>query len=126
MRTSKIAPQLIHDLVKQGLSDEDIARHVGWTVGTLRVRCSHWKISLRRPCARKSAHRLSGNVMLPYSVLDQMNQRARSMGVTTVELAADLLREIARDNLYEDVLARAIVSFDSMGSAGSRLSPAAA
>ena len=48
MQTRKIDPDMIRALVDEGLSAKQIARRVGWTVGTLRVRCSQLKISLRR------------------------------------------------------------------------------
>lgn len=96
VRKSKIDPALIRVLIDQGLSDSEIAFRVGCTVGTLRVRCSQLKISLRRP----------GKVVLPQSILDQLTERAELMGVSTTTLAADLLEEIARDDLYDAVLDR--------------------
>ncbi|HZP69535.1 MAG TPA: hypothetical protein VFB29_06275 [Pseudolabrys sp.] len=126
MQKGRVGPELIRDLLREGLSDQSIADRVGWTVGTLRVRCSQWKISLKRPRHGKKQHRLTGNVMLPHGVLDQMSQRARSMGVTTAELAAELLREIARDNLYEIVLAKAVISHGCLATADAHLRPAVA
>jgi len=123
MRTTKIQPTQIFDLLRQGLSNEEIARRVGWTVGTLRVRCSHWKISLRRPYQGRNPRRPSETVKLSCSVLGQMRQRAASMGISTTELAAALLSEIARDNLYEAVLANAAASPDATRSAAARLRP---
>ena len=96
VRKSKIDPALIRVLIEQGLSDLEIANRVGCTVGTLRVRCSQLKISLRRPA----------KVVLPQGILDQLIQRAKLMGVSTTSLAADLLEEIARDDLYDAVLDR--------------------
>ena len=96
VRKSKIDPALIRVLIEQGLSDLEIADRVGCTVGTLRVRCSQLKISLRRPA----------KVVLPQAILDQLIQRAKLMGVSTTSLAADLLEEIARDDLYDAVLDR--------------------
>jgi hypothetical protein len=96
MRKSKIDPALIQELIDQGRSDLEIANRLGCTVGTLRVRCSQLKLSLRRPA----------KVVLPQAILDQLNQRAELMGVSTTTLAADLLEEIARDDLYDAVLDR--------------------
>jgi hypothetical protein len=45
--TSEIIPQIEHWL-QQGLEAKEIARKIGCTIGTLRVRCSHLGISLRR------------------------------------------------------------------------------
>lgn len=96
VRKSKIDPALIPVLIDQGLSDVEIASKIGCTVGTLRVRCSQLKVSLRR----------SAKLVLPQAILDQLTQRAALMGVSTVSLAADLLEEIARDDLYDAVLDR--------------------
>jgi hypothetical protein len=96
VRKSKIDPTLIRALIDQGLSDIAIAERLGCTVGTLRVKCSQLKISLRR----------SGKVILPQAIVDQLFERAATMGVSTATLAADLLQEIARDNLFDAVLDR--------------------
>jgi hypothetical protein len=97
VRKSKIDPALIPGLIDQGLSDVEIASKIGCTVGTLRVRCSQLKISLRRPA----------KVILPQAIFDQLMQRAATMGTSAAALAADLLEEIVRDDLYEAVLDRA-------------------
>ncbi len=98
MRKSKTDPTLIPLLVDEGLSDLEIANRMGWTVGTLRVRCSQLKISLRRKIA-------SGrNIVLPDGILGQLRQRAALMGISAHTLAADLLEVIARDSLYDAVL----------------------
>jgi hypothetical protein len=86
---------LILDLIAAGLNDLEIAKRLGWTVGTLRVRCSQLGISLLR---RK--------VALPPVIMDQLHQRAESMGVSASALAAGLLEVIARDGLYDAVLDR--------------------
>ena len=54
MQKRKIDPDLIRVLVDEGLSSQEIADRVGWTIGTLRVRCSQLKISLRRSGKSKS------------------------------------------------------------------------
>lgn len=89
---------MIPVLVDAGLSDAEIAGKMGWTVGTLRVRCSQLKISLRR----KSV--VGRQVVLPKQVYDLLSRRATSMGVSTSELAGHLLGTIARDGLYNAVL----------------------
>jgi hypothetical protein len=98
MRKSNADPALIPVFVDQGLSDVEIAGRMGWTVGTLRARCSQLKISLRR----KTVDR--GQVVLPRGVLDQLQQRAAVMRTTTSALAGELLAAIARDDLYTAVL----------------------
>ena len=100
MRTSKADPTLIPVLVDEGFSDAEIARRMGWTVGTLRARCSQLKISLKR----KTVNR--GQIVLSQNILNQLQQRAAMMGITTSALAGELLRVIARDDLYNAVLDR--------------------
>ena len=98
MRKSKTNPALIPALIEEGLSDWEIANRMGWTVGTLRVRCCQLKISLRRKNATQR------QVVLPQSIFDQLHQRAAMMGVATSVLVAELLKAIARDGLYNAVL----------------------
>jgi hypothetical protein len=97
VRKRKINPALIPELIDQGFNDLEIANKLECTVGTLRVRCSQLKISLRR----------RANVVLPQAILAQLNERAALMGISAPALAADLLEEIARDDLYDAVLDRA-------------------
>jgi hypothetical protein len=98
VRKSKADPTLIPALVNEGLSDVEIADRMGWTVGTLRARCSQLKISLRRKAVN------GRQIVLPSGVLEQLQQRAAMMGMTTSALAAELLKAIARDGLYSAVL----------------------
>ena len=100
MRKSKTDPALIPALVDEGLSDPEIASRMGWTVGTLRVRCSQLKISLRR----KNINRRQ--FVLPQAIFDQLHERAAIMGVSTSALAVRLIEVIARDRLYDAVLDR--------------------
>ena len=100
MRKSKTDPALIPALVDEGLSDREIASRMGWTVGTLRVRCSQLKISLRRKNLNQR------QVVLPQVIFDQLHQRAAMMGVSISALAAELLQVIVRDSLYNAVLDR--------------------
>ena len=104
MRKSKIDSVLIRNLVDRGLTDQDIATRMGWTVGTLRVTCSRQKISLRRYTKGRTRPRLTANIVLPRGILEQMRQRATSMGLSPTELAADLLREVVRHDLFDAVL----------------------
>jgi hypothetical protein len=94
----KTDPALIPALIGEGLSDAEIASRMGWTIGTLRVRCCQLKISLRRSNASQR------QIVLPQSIFDQLHQRAAIMGVATSVLALELLTAIARDDLYKAVL----------------------
>jgi len=95
--TRKIDPDMIRVFLDEGLSDEEIANRMGWTVGTLRVRCSQLKISLRR--SRR-------NLSVPKATFDRLHQHAALMGISESELAADLLKTIIQDDLYNAVLDR--------------------
>ena len=103
MRKNKPDPEMIRELVGQGLSNIEIANRMGWTVGTLCVRCSHLKISLRRSCKKVRLKRWP-KIPLPDDLFEQLRQRAKIMGVSAVELAVALFKEVARDDLYDAVL----------------------
>ena len=98
MRKSKADPTLIPALVDEGLSDLEIALRMGWTVGTLRARCSQLKISLRRKTVNRA------QIVLSQRILNQLQHRATMMGITASTLAGELLAVIARDGLYDAVL----------------------
>lgn len=49
---------------------------------------------------------LAIKIVLPQAIIDRLHQRATLMGISPAELAADLLKEIARDDLYDAVLDR--------------------
>jgi len=98
LRKSKTDPALIPVLLEEGLSDLEIAGRMGWTIGTLRARCSQLKISLRRKNTNER------QLVLPQAIFDQLHQRAAMMGVSTCALAIELLEVIIRDRLYNAVL----------------------
>ena len=98
----KIDPHMIRLLVDEGLSSQEIADRVGWTVGTLRVRCSQLKISLRRSGKSKSHMCLA----VPEAVFGQLQHHATLMGISESELATDLLKTIVQDDLCDAVLDR--------------------
>ncbi len=99
VRKSKADPTLIPTLVDEGLSNVEIASRMGWTVGTLRAKCSQLKISLRRKTVGRQ-------IALRQGILEQLQQRAAMMGITTSALVSELLEVIARDGLYSAVLDR--------------------
>jgi hypothetical protein len=105
VRKNKLDPEIIRELVGQGLSNIEIAKRMGWTVGTLYVRCSHLKISLRRSSKKPRLKRWP-KIPLPDDLFEQLRQRAKIMRVSAAELAVALLKEIARDGLYDAVLDR--------------------
>ena len=115
----------IPGLVQQGLNAEAIAAQLGCSVGTLRVRCSQARISLRVPKKvnvvrlvpapkppkqeRSSAcsFALPTTLLLSRVAMSRLRQRAKAIGVNEAELASDLLEMIAQDDLYDAVLDRA-------------------
>ena len=105
MRKNKLDPEIIRELIGQGLSNIEIANRMGWTIGTLYVRCSQLKISLRRSSKKVRLKRWP-KIPLPDDLFEQLRQRAKIMHVSATELAVALLKEIARDGLYDAVLDR--------------------
>ena len=105
MRKNKLDPEIIRELVGQGLSNIEIANRMGWTIGTLYVRCSQLKISLRRSSKKVRLKRWP-KIPLPDDLFEQLRQRAKIMHVSATELAVALLKEIARDGPYDAVLDR--------------------
>ena len=113
-------------LVQQGLNAEAIAARLGCTVGTLKVRCSQARISLRVPKEAKVvplvslvpapkppqskrcfAFALPTTLQLSRVAMSRLRQRAEAIGVNEAQLASDLLEVIAQDDLYDAVLDRA-------------------
>jgi hypothetical protein len=105
VRKNKLDPEIIRELIGQGLSNIEIANRMGWTIGTLYVRCSQLKISLRRSSKKVRLKRWP-KIPLPDDLFEQLRQRAKIMRVSAAELAVALLKEIARDGLYDAVLDR--------------------
>jgi hypothetical protein len=110
-------------LVQQGLSTEAIAARLGCTAGTLKVRCSQARISLRtpkqvemvplvpaprppkppqsKPCF---AFAVPTTLQLSRVAMSRLRQRAEATGMTEAELVMKLLEMIAQDDLYDAVL----------------------
>ena len=104
MQKRKIDPELIRLLVDEGLRSQEIADRVGWTIGTLRVRCSQLKISLRRSGKSKSHMCLA----VPEAIFGQLQHQATLMGISESELATNLLKTIVQDGLCDAVLDREV------------------
>jgi hypothetical protein len=110
-------------LVQQGLNTEAIAARLGCTAGTLKVRCSQARISLRtpkqiemvplvpaprppkppqsKPCF---AFAVPTTLQLSRVAMSRLRQRAEATGMTEAELVTKLLEMIAQDDLYDAVL----------------------
>ena len=121
----------VASLVEQGRTAAEIATEMGCTLGTLRVRCSQFGISLRRratsreetvtamdllPSAETNVAaqcidrgssaeaRIELKVLLPQITTEQLRQRGALRGVSGSTLASELLVAIVRDGLYDAVL----------------------
>jgi hypothetical protein len=126
------ALERVAKMVERGVRPAEIANKIGCTLGTLRVRCSQSRISLRHVrftkadggrancpdrCEAGSAsyhtrRRLS--LSLPQEALIQFDEWAAMQGMSTTSLAAKLLVAIARDSLFAAVLDES-VSEESVG-----------
>jgi hypothetical protein len=113
-------------LVDEGLSAAEIAEIIGCTVGTLRVRCSQFGLSLRRKSpdrptksqlARKepvpARSRLSSvaegekselTVVISKGAAQRLKEQASLQRMSYQALATCILEIVARDRLYDAVL----------------------
>jgi hypothetical protein len=103
-------------MVEQGVSSAEIANEIGCTLGTLRVRCSQSRISLRHVRFKRvegdgrgvdssndhARRRLS--LQLPPETAIQLEEWATDRGVSVASLVAKLLVAIAHDSLCAAVL----------------------
>jgi transposase-like protein len=96
----------IPEMVAQGgMRADDIAEKLGCNIGTLKVRCSQAKISLRPPGSRRGRPRTDERtIKMSGDALALLQRRAAESGKTEASLARELLETIARDDLYDAVL----------------------
>jgi hypothetical protein len=96
----------IPEMVAQGnMRADDIAEKLGCNIGTLKVRCSQAKISLRPPGSRRGRPRTDERtIRLSRDAMALLQRRAALSGKSETALARELLETIARDNLYDAVL----------------------
>jgi hypothetical protein len=103
----------IRRMVAEGQKPAEIARVIGCTEGTLRVKCSINKLSLqgpngkrrrwaRRPPEPEPNHPIQFE--LPRSVMGDLSSFAKKRGVSRNMLVTQLLELVVRDNLYMAVL----------------------
>jgi len=86
MRLRKIDAERIPALVAQGLSTAEIAVKLGCAEGSLRVRCSHLKISLRRQANPKPDARTDVGPASPGAAVDR-HQIAEGAGPEEMTVA---------------------------------------
>lgn len=96
----------IPEMVERGgMRADDIAEKLGCNLGTLKVRCSQAKISLRPPESRRGRPRTDERtIRVSEAALALLQRRAAASGKTEAALARELLETIARDDLYDAVL----------------------
>jgi len=104
----------IPQMVADGMNRKEIAARIGCTPGSLSMRCSQYKISLRGPQRRKRKKSakprpakhltIKSSVILSHVARSHLRQRAEARGVTEAALVMLILETIARDNLYDAVL----------------------
>jgi hypothetical protein len=98
----------IRILFAQGMGPAEIAKKIGCTLGTLRVKCSQGGISLRRwpPSAVARKENIPKRLVFSLSgkVAARFQQHADERGITITDFAAALLEAIVRDNLYDAVI----------------------
>jgi transposase-like protein len=96
----------IPEMVAQGgMRADDIAEKLGCNIGTLKVRCSQAKISLRPPGSRRGRPRTDERtIRVSGDALALLQRRAAESGKSEAALARELLETIARDDLYDAVL----------------------
>jgi hypothetical protein len=97
----------IRSFVARGVAATEIAKAIGCTLGTLRVKCSQSGISLRRrnlAAPRKESILKRLSFALSDDVAARLQKRAEKKGMTTADFAVALLEAIVRDNLYDAVI----------------------
>jgi len=119
---------LITQMVSQNMKASEIAERLGCKLGSLKVRCSQRKISLRTPnwkdgrkkrepkvlpCAVEQKEEviksrplltMQSSLMLSRVAASRLRQHAETLGMTEAALATSLLELIAKDDLYDAVL----------------------
>ena len=109
----------IETWLNEGLCAAAIAEKIGCTLGTLRVRCSQYGISLRRKkspgaavgCSSHPASQTRGDlptkllrIHMAKPTVNNLRSRAAQKGISESTLAVVLLESIVRDDLFEAVL----------------------
>ena len=114
--TDSVLAQIPRWIREEGLGAADMAARIGCTVGSLRVVCSRYGLSLRQPTeklhdtdrqynqapARPDAAKLV--LSLPEQGRERLRVRAAALGVSELELLTLLIETIDRDDLYSAIL----------------------
>ena len=110
--TERVLAQIPRWIIEDGLGPADIAKKIGCTVGSLRVGCSRYGISLRQGSNRR--HYQSGSsttrarkeliFTLPNETRGRFQARAAAYGMSETAFLTFLIETIDRDDLYSAVL----------------------
>ena len=101
---------MMRRLADQGRSATEIADVIGSTAASVRVKCCHLKIKLRRRRGSSAAHQLHDirgaklNIYLRPVVYAGLKQRADALHKSVADLAATLLEAVANSDIYDAVL----------------------
>src|ERR1700751_2738689 len=85
--SSGVLGQIPRWMTEEGLGPIEMAARIGCTVGSLRVTCCRYRISLRRPQASHEKHDRAGTTVrtgpmlrLPENMRHRLEAKARSLG----------------------------------------------
>ena len=114
--TDGVLAQIPRWMKEEGLGPAEMAARIGCTVGTLRVTCSRYHVSLRRPYATRRNRDGPANqgstrpasmalgLTLSRQIRGELQAQAALLGISELDLAARLLETIAKDDLYRAIL----------------------
>ena len=98
----------VPEMIRDGMTTREIAEHFNTTVGSLRVRCSHRKISLKsvgwRSFKTIESCKYADLIKLDHRTMKVIQQKALAARMTETALIGQLLKTIARDDLFNAVL----------------------
>jgi hypothetical protein len=98
---------LVRSMAEQGCSASAIAAKIGSTPGSVRVKCSHLKITLRRSKRLQQTQRGAEHLVvadMPEPLYTAFHRKAVQMNKSVSVLAGLLLEAIIIGDLYEAVL----------------------
>ena len=105
--TDSVLAQIPRWISEGGLRPVEIAEKIGCTLGTLRVRCSVYGISLRQPSRSREAPHTDLTelvVSFPAMIRARLEERAALLELSPENLVKILIETIDKDDLYFAVL----------------------
>jgi hypothetical protein len=98
---------LMREMAERGSSAIEIARHIGSTPGSVRVKCSQHKIKIRNGKGAPKLHRTPEHLIvvhMPAPLYVEFHRKAEHLQMPVSLLAGNLLAAITASNIYEAVL----------------------